>query len=272
MDSYKDLTETLDSIGFRYFYSESIQTSKVEVNFGTRIGIKNFSSIKSAAELYTYNSAGKYMVNIDHQLADIRLIDDNELILQCIEVFDWGGVQASNVISAINLHRNHLLKQYLNECKAWFECDDTLNLDLDKILWSSGWTKVFSFMFNLTTIYDSRVAAYINYIIVDFYNSLDTFEDKSALKSITRHLVSFKGTGTRTRCLNSEYRGLLDIKMKGSKGENNFRANKVASWLIRYFSQLEYGHITQKNFRQIDKAMFMLGFDISQIENNAPFE
>lgn len=272
MNSYRDLSEILDSIGFHEFYTEHIQNLNRQVDYGKRKGVKVFDSIRSAAQQYTYESSGKYLINIDKQLADPQTVDDNELVLQCIEVFDWGGVQASNIIDAINLHRDSVLKRNLIEWKAWFENDSTLMLTNDNVIWSSGWTKVFSFMFDLTTIYDSRVAAYINYIFASFYGSLNDLEAKNSLQSITRYLLSFKGTATRTRCLNRQYRELLNVRMKSSNDEHNFRANKVASWILRYLCQLEYGDTTQEHFRQIDKAMFMLGFDIMQIEPDSPFE
>ena len=60
--------------------------------------------------------------------------------------------------------------------------------------------------------------------------------------------------------------------MKGGNDKNNFIANKVASWLLRYICELEYKTQSQANFRQVDKAMFMLGFDIYQVDKNANFE
>ncbi|WP_423682159.1 hypothetical protein [Undibacterium sp. WLHG33] len=135
----------------------------------------------------------------------------------------------------------------------------------------SGWTKIFSFMFNVTTIYDSRVAAYINYILVKFHDSLTDDEDKKKLETITEKLLSFSGTQDRARCLNHDRREALGIKLKSSNNTQSFVANKVASWFLRYICTLEYGNQEQTNFRKLDKAMFMLGFDISQIDKNAGF-
>ncbi|RBW67113.1 hypothetical protein DS893_00725 [Vibrionales bacterium C3R12] len=272
MNSYNELAQILDRLSFSDFYFNQISNAYCQVDFGKRKGKIDFTSIKSAAEQYTYESSGKYSVSIDRQLGTLEETQNAELILQCVEVFDWGGVQASNIIDAINLHRKNELKPYLAECKVWFENDDDLIVALDKLSWSSGWTKVFSFMFELTTIYDSRVAAYINYIFASFFDSLQGLEQKSELTMITKHLVSFKGSGTRVRCLNSELRGMLGVKMKSSDDKRNFKANKVASWFLRYLSKLEYGEVTQANFRKMDKAMFMLGFDIKQIDLRAPFE
>ena len=219
MNSYNEMAQILDSLGFADFYCKQISYARSQIDFGKRKGKIDFTFIKSAAEQYTYESSSKYAVNIDRQLSAPESTPNCELILQCVEVFDWGGVQASNIIDAINLYRKNKLKQYLIECKAWFENDHNLAVDLNKVVWSSGWTKVFSFMFELTTIYDSRVAAYINYIFASFFDSLESLKQKSDLKLITKHLVSFKGTGTRVRCLNHEFRDLLGVKMKSSNDQ-----------------------------------------------------
>jgi len=276
MNSYNELFSTLDSLNFSEFYLSEISPKTCKVDFGKRKGVLQFTSLKSAAESYTYESSGKYKISINKQLAILsnpESINDVELILQCIEIFDWGGVQSSNIINAINLHRNEDLKPYLLQCKEWFEDDTTLDLEINNLVWSSGWTKVFSFMFDKTTIYDSRVAAYINYIFTKFYSSLGSEADKQTLKKILQMLVSFKGTATRARGLKKSDREMLGIKMKtGINIKKNFIANKTASWLLRYICELEYKEQSQSNFRQIDKAMFMLGFDIYQIDKSAEFE
>jgi len=272
IQSYNELVVTLDGLGFPDFYKENCRDLNYKIDFGTRKGTINFDTIRSAAEKYLYDSSGKYVVNIDRQLGSPDKLTSDELVLQCIEVFDWGGVQASNIIDAINYHRANTLKSSLIELQSWFEDDNSLAFDNQKLFWSSGWTKVFSFMFSKTTIYDSRVAAYINFLLVKFYNSLGTINDQQALKAVTSHMISFNGTVTRARRLDAKYRELLGIKMKSSNDRNSLQANKVASWFLRYLSELEYGDSQQFHFRQIDKAMFMLGFDMKLIDRNAPFD
>lgn len=216
------------------------------------------------------------MVNIDKQLLILKKpdsLDEDELILQCIEIFDWGGVQTSDIIKAINLHRDQKLKPYLLKYKDWFEDDNILNINDCDLIWSSGWTKVYSFMFSKTTIYDSRVAAFINFMLVAFYHTLNREIKRDALiKSISSKLVSFTGTADRKRSVSATDRKLLGIKMKSDNDKNSFVANKVASWLLRYISDLEFSSQKQSDFRQIDKAAFMLGFDISQIEPKLNFK
>ncbi|MDD2658059.1 MAG: hypothetical protein PHY54_00045 [Methylococcales bacterium] len=275
-NSYNDLANLLKSLDFIKFYNEKIRKRNYVVNYGNRKGKLEFESVISAAEKYNYKANVMYTVGIDKQLEILNKldsIDDNKLVLQCIEIFDWGGVQKSNIITAIDLHRKNKLKSYLLECKEWFENDNTLKINVSDLIWSSGWTKVYSFMFSKTTIYDSRVAAFINYILVCFYRSLLTEEKKEALLIITQKLVSFTGTENRARCVCASDMKLLGIKMKSNEDKLNFIANKVASWLLRYITEIEFPDQSQSqsNFRRVDKAMFMLGFDIAQIDAKAGF-
>jgi hypothetical protein len=277
-NTYGKFIKLLEELKFSEFYLEEISNRAYRLDYGKQKGIIDFGSIKESSKKYTYNSSERYAVNIDSQLLilnDPVSLDENELILQCIEVFDWGGVQTSNIINAIILHRNQRLKHYLLKCKDWFENDDILDIfdinDCD-ITWSSGWTKVYSFMFSKTTIYDSRVAAFINFMLITFYHTLNSEEEREDLKSISSKLVSFNGTANRKRSVSAIDRKLLGMKIKSGNDKNNFVANKVASWLLRYISDLEFSSQEQNYFRQIDKAAFMLGFDISQIEPELNFK
>ena len=109
-------------------------------------------------------------------------------------------------------------------------------------------------------------------MLVAFYHTLNSDRKRDDLKSISSKLVSFKGTADRRRSVSATDRQLLGIKMKSGNAKNNFVANKVASWLLRYISDLEFSSQEQSYFRRIDKAVFMLGFDISQIEPELNFE
>ena len=175
------------------------------------------------------------------------------------------------LIQAINSHRDKKLLEYLLNCKSWFENDEILDLKVPDFVWSSGWTKVYSFMFSKTTIYDSRVAAFINYVMIVIFYQLKKEHERVALKSVTNKLISFSGVTNRKRYVSKSDRKLLGIKMKSDNHLNSFIANKVASWILRYIAEIEFSSRNQHEFRQIDKAAFMLGFDIYQVDKNVNF-
>jgi hypothetical protein len=279
INNYKELEGLLDSVEFKDFYINSISNQFFEINYGSKKGILNFLGVKKAAKNYEYDADSRYSVNIDNQLdilnnqIELGDIYDAEVLMACIEVFDWGQVQKSNVIEALARYRDGSLTSYLKDCKTWFESTESIGNFPINCIWSSGWTKVYSFMFNRTAIYDSRVAAFINYILVEFYRSLTVEKDIEDLVKITSHLISFKGATGRKRYVGSEERKLLRIKGKSTSNEKNMYSNKVASWILEYIAKAEYGeNATQSDFRNIDKAAFMLGFDIGQIAPELDFQ
>ena len=273
--TYTEFCSLLQGIGFDDFYQNEISNRNYRIDYGSRKGALEFISVKDAAKQYTYDSTDKYMVKIDQQLPILNSsteINEHELILQCIEVFDWGGVQTSNIIDAINLHRQNKLSSYLLTCKNWFEDDNTIVIENFDPIWSSGWTKIYSFMFNKTAIYDSRVSAFINMVMLKFYQHLATEIEREELLQVSNKLLSFPGTASRKRCVSKADRLAMKIRMKSPNGQNSFVANKLASWLLRYISEIEFSASTQQHFRELDKAAFMLGFDIDQISPELRFQ
>ena len=275
--SYSELKTILTDIGFNTYYKEEVSKNKHIVDYGPRMGTVEFNGLVDADAKYSYPKNSTHSIHIDKQLTLLNSddnINDHDVILSCVEVFDWGGVQSSNIINAINRFRDSELTDYLISCRRWFEDDQTLDLNIDNSVWSSGWTKVYSFMFDKTAIYDSRVAAFINYIIIKFYHQLECKTKKEKIKKITSLLVSINGAKTRARRVSDSDRKLLSIRVQSKNDNVNLVANKVGSWFLRYLAELEYSTIngSQSEFRSIDKAAFMLGFDIDQIDKIANFK
>ncbi len=278
IESYSELVKTLDDIKFNQFYLDNISKKKYSLNYGARKGARNFSNVKDVAEQFDYDSDSRYLVNIHQQFNilesnDLEKISDTDIILLCIEIFDWGRVQNYNIIEALDRHRKNELKAYLHSCKRWFESDNNLTFEIKNAIWSSGWTKVYSFMFNKTAIYDSRVSAFINYVLIQFYQTLNDPSDKEIVEQVCSYLVTFKGANIRKRLVGKADREKLSInRLATKKISKNMTANKLSSWLLRYLANTEYGSDSQENFRNLDKTAFMLGFDIIQIDSSTSFE
>jgi len=265
IDSYKSFTKSLQDLGFDDFYRKNISNLSLSINYGKTKGDIQLESVLDAGHKYYYEANLDYEVSIDQPISIFKNghgLDDRDVLITCIEIFDWGGVQKSNILSALSFHRKGELVTYLEKCMEWFEDESSLSEPDFEVIWSSGWTKVYSFMFDFVTIYDSRVAAFINKIFLDFYLSLDE-DDRKKLKSVTSGLLSFGGTTKRARTLSSEYRRELSLYGNPSD-KRKMVANKKASWFIRHISEVEGLAGTQSCFRLVDKAAFMLGFDLKQ--------
>lgn len=265
---FSQLKSMLDSIGFESFYREHLRSIVQSINYGVRKGEVNFGGLADAGEQYNYKQDERYTVGINSKVKPAKGV---ELLLQCIEVFDWGGVQKGNIINAINLYRTDRLEELIFSAKTDFENDSALeflHVDHQLAIWSSGWTKIYSLMFDLTTIYDSRVAAFLNWVVARFMETLQDDENRALLQSISSHLFTVDGNNTRERGLSKESREQLKIDplRKGTPLEQ-MEANKLASWLLRVIANYQFGpNFGQSDFRQVDKAFFMLGFDLKQLK------
>lgn len=123
-------------------------------------------------------------------------------------------------------------------------------------------------MFDLTTIYDSRVAAFLNWVVARFMETLQDDESRALLQGISSHLFTVDGNNTRERGLSKESREQLKIHpLRKGTPLKQMEANKLASWLLRVIASYQFGgNFSQSDFRQIDKAFFMLGFDLKQLK------
>ena len=271
IQNYDQLEQILDELKFANFYTQQFRSTQYKINYGPRKGIREFSGVEGAGNGYIYESGGPHDELIDNQNHFSILEDENpdevEVLIRCIEVLDWGSVWRKNINQAIGLFRSGQLTTYLLNCKHWFEQED-LNEVNDTVYWSSGWTKIYSFSSNLTTIYDSRVSAFINFILVKFYFDLDSRDQRELLRSISSIQLTFGGNNDRPRALNLQTRNELQMSKPNNNLQNSFHANKAGSWILRYLTKLHFdGEIHQNQFRLLDKAAYMLGFDISQLEN-----
>ncbi|EGU60374.1 hypothetical protein VINI7043_29140 [Vibrio nigripulchritudo ATCC 27043] len=259
----------MDNIGFGTFYIENVSKRKFSIEYNKRNSIV-VESVVDAGKSYNLSNESLYQISIDEQidtLDQLQAIDSKDLLLVCIEIFDWGGVQKSNILLAFNMYRSGELEIFLRKSKEWFEDETTLSEPNFPVVWSSGWTKVYSFLCDSVTIYDSRVAAFLNRALEEFWFTLDK-NNQAELKKLTSGLLSFGGNKTssgnyRLRVLDKTMMDRLGL-YKQPNDKKKMLANKKASWFIRYLAESTFGESTQDNFRSIDKSAFMLGFDLKQ--------
>lgn len=267
--NYESFKESLDNIKLGSFYIKNIAKRQFSIEYNKNSQIQ-VSSVLEAGENYSLLNRSRSDISIDEQVCMLeqhQAIDSRDLLLKCIEIFDWGEVQKSNILSAFKLHREDKLETYLQEVKAWFEDDTNLIEPSFTAFWSSGWTKVYSFFCSSVTIYDSRVAAFINQVLKEFWDSSNQ-DIQSELKKLSSGLLTFGGNETssgnyRLRILDKNMVNNLEL-YKNPTEKRKMLANKKASWFIRYLSEHTFDKNTQENFRALDKSAFMLGFDLNQ--------
>jgi len=192
---------------------------------------------------------------------------EEDLFCTVLEIFVWGDVLNGNVKKSIELYKNKKLRTYishainlLNEEKIIPKTNkkEKENKKDIELIWSSGWTKVYSFIDNEILIYDSRVSAFLNHTLTHNLK----YDDKQfeSLKNLTKHLFNFQGAENRERLVDKKY----GFKNSNPSGESGFNANLVSSWII---DLLKEKLNLKEDFRLFERAFFMLGFDLKQIKN-----
>ncbi len=257
-----DLDNILTSIDYYNHFEENfLNRSYSNIDYGKRIGIKSFKSLFDAADQYTYSGQVKESDFIDWN----RILNDensSEEILFCtvLEIFVWGGVLNGNVKAAIDLYKKEELKEYLKQIVELLKVKDALNKEsIDyEIIWSSGWTKVYSFINNDILIYDSRVSAFLNHTLT--YDIVYTEEQIEKLKELANYLFNFQGAENRERLVDRRF----GFKNSNPSGINGFNANLISSWIAELLNEKLN---LNKKIRDFERAFFMLGFDLKQIKD-----
>ena len=253
---------------YENFEKKYLEQPFKKINYGPRIGDLEFSNFFDAATKYTYSN----QISDDVFLNWNKVFNDNksteeEIFCTVLEVFVWGDVLRGNVKKAIELYKDKQLSNYLRHTIGLLNKKEIIlkvkNNDLNKkneteLIWSSGWTKVYSFINNDILIYDSRVSAFLNHTL-----TYDTNYDQlqlQKLKELTTHLFNFNGAKNRERLVEKQKFG---FKNRNPNGANGFNANLVSSWIIEL---LKENLNLPEEFRLFERAFFMLGFDLNQIK------
>jgi len=254
--------EILTSIGYYDSFEKLMNEKYQNINYGKRIGTLSFDSLFDADKKYAYNGIidNQQFVQWNEILISKDSTED-ELLIVCLKIFDWGNVLTGNVKTAIELYEQNKLKKYLHYVSNLLKSKNTIekvDIQEPKIIWSSGWTKVYSFINNEILIYDSRVSAFLKFSLIQNYNNLSE-EENLKFHNLSSLLFNFSGAPGRERKISTNF-GFKNQHPKGVKGLN---ANLISSWITQLTKQ-KLG--LQENIRSFERAFFMLGFDLKQIK------
>ncbi|MDA7550162.1 hypothetical protein N8719_04080, partial [Flavobacteriaceae bacterium] len=140
----------LDSIGYYDSFKKMMNESYLDIDYGKRLGVISFNSIFDADKKYKFNGE----IEIEHfqdwnNILNSKDATDEELLIVCLKIFDWGNVLTGNVKSVVKLYEQKKLSRYIKTITELLNVEKTLkksDFENKSILWSSGWTKVYSFI------------------------------------------------------------------------------------------------------------------------------
>ena len=273
----------LDNILTELRYYENFQNNYLQnkfenIDYGVKMGklfIKKkvphpvtFDNLFDAEKKYTYSGeVGENVFFNWNQILNKETSTEEEILCAILEIFVWGNVLSGNVKTAIKLYKDKKLKHYIRQITEHLKRKEILSEDFKnelgnekalEIIWSSGWTKVYSFINNSILIYDSRVSAFLNHTLTHKTNY--TEEQLENLKRLTKYLFNFKGAESRERLVDKKPYG---FKNSNPNGVNGFNANLISSWTVELLNEKLK---LNKEIRSFERAFFMLGFDLKQIK------
>jgi hypothetical protein len=263
----KELDIILTDLNYYNNFEHKYLNKKFDkINYGKRIGELEFSDFFEAGKKYTYsNQISDEIFQNWNKVLNEKSSTEEEIFCTVLEVFVWGDVLNGNVKKAIELYKSNNLSKYIRQVIDLLKNEQlilkTYKSDSNKnneIIWSSGWTKVYSFINNDILIYDSRVSAFLNHTLT--YDIEYNEEQLKKLKKLTTYLFNFQGIENRERLVDKQRFG---FKNSNPNGLNGLNANLVSSWIVEL---LKNKLNLQEEFRLFERAFFMLGFDLKQIK------
>lgn len=253
---------------YDHFRNKYLNKKFEKINYGKKIGEIEFSNFFDAASKYTYsNQISDEVFQNWNKIFNDNNSTEEQMFCAVLEVFVWGDVLSGNVKKALDLYKNKKLANYIRQVTKLLtkkeiifktKNNDPNNDNEIEIIWSSGWTKVYSFINNDILIYDSRVSAFLNHTLT--YDIDYNADQLTELKKLTTYLFNFPGAENRERLVDKHKFG---FKNSNPSGVNGLNANLVSSWIIEL---LKDKLNLQEDFRLFERAFFMLGFDLKQIK------
>ena len=267
--SKPDIDNILKSLNYYDNFKNKYLNKKFDkINYGKRIGELEFYNLFDAAEKYTYsNQIANEVFQSWNKILNENDSAEDEILCTVLEVFVWGDVLSGNVKKAIELYRTKKLGKYIRQVIGLLDKkeiihkskkNDQNNNNEIELIWSSGWTKVYSFINNDILIYDSRVSAFLNHTLT--YDINYNEQQLQELKKMTKYLFNFQGAENRERLVDKKKFGFKNSNPTGISG---FNANLISSWIIELINE---NFNLNKKVRDFEKAFFMLGFDLKQIK------
>ncbi|WP_177494582.1 hypothetical protein [Pseudomonas sp. H9] len=197
--------------------------------------------------------------------------NDQAAFSAAAHVMTWGGVQAGN-IRWLSINTNKLAQTLTSTAAALSRGDLTDQLLVsNELRFNAGMTKVYSLLVNDFIIYDSRVAAALGWIVVKYCQ-------EKQLSSVPAELAfpwapSKEGPNAKSpKNRNPGQDGFSFPRLIA--GAHHAQWNLKASWILAAaLARAPGGSFTGSSavpaLRQLEAALFMIGYDLPRDASNA---
>lgn len=275
MCTYDDVVKLLEASEFGCrFYDKFWDADYAKIGHG-RKEVQGLKGMKAVEESFWNLDPSKYVAGDEQKGRQAfskwreelqRIPFDLCTVCSIMEILDWGKVAQGNLRELAKMIREKRLEETVGEARKYFASDDLYQPNVS-LRWSSGWTKIYSFACDNVCIYDSRCAAFLNYAV------LACVMDDDCIKKLACVLLSFSGDARGAafvREVNNHTRELYGFQSQSNLG--GMRANKCASWILRYLAGCIPDNSIRDPFGFLDRCAFMLGYDIGRLPETGRFK
>ncbi len=193
--------------------------------------------------------------------------EDNKILFihECKEILKWGKVDNKHTLAKLTGDNFYQFVKELNS--AWNSNDnlsDTLSImelrfknNKENIFSNAGFTKIYSLLFENWVIYDSRVAAGLQYLILLFLE-----KNGEEYIPIELNIASPLSRGGK----DGDYRKISSFKTIYSNPYLHLESNIKANYILnKYFENNTNTKFEGADrMRQLEAALFMIGYDLSK--------
>lgn len=195
-------------------------------------------------------------------LESLNAKDDDGFYLAAIDVMTWGGVRNGNV-AWLTKNKIDITQLILNARDAFnLGCIENSVISLPTFRFNSGMTKVYSLICDNFIIYDSRVAAALEWAVV-LYAKNQSFQVIPEELQFP-HAPSRNGIHKR----NANFNSMMFPSLR--PGPHHAAWNLKASWLLDAVlknsrpQKSKFSNYGENSLRALEAALFMLGYDLIQ--------
>jgi len=195
----------------------------------------------------------------------LRDTEESDALKACIEVQKWGGTE-KNIPALERLSAKETLLSYLPQCKVAFAAaDETGRLNRPNSFRSNaGFTKIYSLLCNGFVIYDSRVAAALGKLIVDWCGGQPVPLPDVPAGLRFRWKVGKEDENAQAPKNRNPSRGPYKLSQWHTTGPHAV-SNVWANWLLG--AAIPTGSLwgltdPADKLRALEAALFMIGYDL----------
>lgn len=226
----------------------------------------NFKTLHDGLKKYHWNNKS-YETNkneIDKFVRKLTKQESPKLFYEaCLDILEWGAgnnrrsLYTANVKWLKEIIKAHNVKDNLNDALELLSAESPCFTEFgERFRMNAGFTKIYALMSPSTfIIYDSRVAAALAFLVIKY---CEKYELSNIPPELNFTLADAVGESCRNPSNNEKG---YTFSKSGSNQQKHAISNVKANWILDSTFNKYKDSTPFKNIREIEAALFMIGYD-----------